>query len=253
MKIQAQIDALERLAALDAELKILTDQLQTERDELSRKKQTLGDLEAKLQKDRSSVEEMERMRNDLVVELRQMAVQIEKSREKLSRCRTEREANAAQREVEELRKLYRDREIEIDKLTVLVDSARKEIESTSGEKDTLGGELGQTEGATASRLGEVESQAATKQSARKEIVAQVQPALYRRYELVRKRRGTALAFTNEGTCSECHMLLPPMLYQKLRRSEEFDQCPSCNRILYFREDAPEADDPQAAEGRTSGP
>ena len=253
MKIQAQIDALERLAAVDAELKLLMDRLQTERDELSRKKQTLGDLESKLQRDRASIEEMEKMRNDLVVELRQMGQQIEKSREKLARCRTEREANAAQREVEELRKLYRDREVEIDKLNVLVDQARKEIEVTTGEKDSLGGELGQTEGDTASRLGEVESQAAAKEAVRKDLVSQVQPALYRRYEQVRKRRGTALAYTNEGTCSECHMLLPPMLYQKLRRSEEFDQCPSCHRILYFRADAPEGDGAQPAEGQTSGP
>jgi predicted nucleic acid-binding Zn-ribbon protein len=253
VKIQAQIDALERLAAIDAELKVLMDQLQSERDELSRKKQMLGDLEAKLARDRQSVEEMERMRNDLVVELRQMGQQIEKSREKLARCRTEREANAAQREVEELRKLYRDREVEIDKLSALVDQAHQEIEATTAEKAALAGELGQTEGETANRLGDVESLAASKEAARKEVVSQVQPALYRRYELVRKRRGTALAYTSEGTCSGCHMLLPPMLYQKLRRSEELDQCPSCHRILYFRADASPGETAQPAEGRTSGP
>jgi uncharacterized protein len=251
--VKVQIEALERLAALDAELGVLQEQHSRERDSLDKKKQTITELDGKLARDRQSLEEMERLRNELMLELRQMSGQIEKSREKLSRCRTEREANAAQREVEELRKLFRDREVEVEKIGTLVEQARGEIESSTSERERLNGELGETEGDTTTRLGETAARMQEKETVRKELVAAVQPALYRRYELVRKRKGTALAFTHEGTCSECHMLLPPMLYQQLRRSEEFSQCPSCHRILYFRDAAPAADDSQPAEGRSSGP
>ena len=76
------------------------------------------------------------------------------------------------------------------------------------------------------------------------LVAKVKPELYRRYEMIRKRKGTALASTTDGTCSACHIRLQPMLFQKLLRAEEFGQCPSCNRILYFRSaPLPEADSP----------
>lgn len=246
MKIQAQVEVLEQLAALDAELKELSDQLSSERQGIEKKKQNLDELDSKLQRDRQSVEEMDRMRNELVLELRQMSVQIDKSREKLARCRTEREANAAQREVEELRKLYRDREIEVDRLNSLADQARHEIEKTSGERSAVAASIGETQGDATTRLAEVESQLETKRTARKALVTGVPPALFRRYELVRKRKGTAVAYTREGTCSECHMLLPPMLYQQLRRREEFGQCPSCHRILYFRTET-QAEEPRAAE------
>lgn len=251
MKTQAQIEALERLATLDAELKILEDELSRERGALSTKKQHLLELDSKLARSKDSVGEMDRVRSDLMAEVRQMSVQIDKSREKLSRCRTEREANAAQREVEELRKLYRDREIEIDKLTALVDSARGEIESTVAERETLASELGESEGDVTTRLGDVEVQAKDKHDVRRELIKQVENVLYRRYELVRKRKGTALAHTDEGTCSECHMLLPPMLYQQLMRGEDFSQCPSCHRILYFR--AAGAAEAQSADSQSSGP
>jgi predicted nucleic acid-binding Zn-ribbon protein len=249
--MQAQIDALERLSTLDAELKELQEQLSREREVLSRKKQHMSELDTKLARDKQSIEEMDRVRNELHQELRQMSLQIDKSREKLARCRTEREANAAQREVEELRKLYRDREIEIDKLTSLADQGRGEMETTTSAREKIAGDLGETEGATATRLSEVESQVAVKEATRKELVAQVQPVLYRRYELVRKRKGTALAHTVEGTCSECHMRLPPMLFQKLMRSEEFGQCPSCHRILYYRDEDDAAAQP--ADSRSDGP
>jgi predicted nucleic acid-binding Zn-ribbon protein len=245
--IVAQIDALESLAVIDAELKDLTEELGRERLTLNTKQQHLAELDARLARDRKSLEEMERMRSDLMAETRQMSVQVEKSREKLSRCRSEREANAAQREVEELRKLYRDRELEIDKLVSLIDNARGEIDKVAVERDALVSELGESETEVTSRLADLEQREATKNGARKEAVARVSPVLYRRYEMIRKRRGTSLAHTVEGTCSACHMRLPPMLFQQLMRKDDFSQCPSCNRILYFR---PER---AAADSQSSGP
>jgi predicted nucleic acid-binding Zn-ribbon protein len=174
------------------------------------------------------------MRSELQAEVRQMNLQIDRSREKLSRCRTEREANAVQRELEELRKLLRDRELEIEKIVGLLDQARSEMTNTVSERDAIASELGQSESRVTSRLGELEQQAGAKEKTRKELVAKVKPQLYSRYEMVRKRRGTALAATNDGTCGACHMLLPPMMYQQLLRGDSFGQCPSCHRILYFR-------------------
>jgi uncharacterized protein len=239
--IEVQIDALESLAVIDAELKDLFEELGREREGLNTKQQHLAELDGRLARDRKSVEDMERMRSELMAEVRQMSTQVEKSREKLSRCRSEREANAAQREVEELRKLYRDRELEIDKLVALIDNARGEIDKVSVERDALASELGANESDIASRLSDLEQRTASKDGARKEAVARVSPALYRRYELIRKRRGTALAHTVEGTCSACHMRLPPMLFQQLMRKDDFSQCPSCNRILYFRPERGTAD------------
>jgi predicted nucleic acid-binding Zn-ribbon protein len=168
-----------------------------------------------------------------------MGVQVERSREKLARCRTEREANAAQREVEELRKLYRDREIEIDKISTLLEQARAELAKLDEERAGVLGDLGATEGDATSRLGDADKQLALKKAERDALVGKVPVVLFRRYEMIRKRKGTAIAATTDGTCGACHMRLQPMLFQKLMRGEEFGQCPSCNRILYFRSDQPE--------------
>jgi len=246
--MQAQIEALEQLAKLDAELKEQTELLEAERQALEGKKQNLAQLEDRLARDRQSTEEMERTRNELMGELRQMSMQVEKSREKLSRCRTEREANAGQRELEELRKILRDREIEIEKLVGLVDHARNDIERVAEDHGRIQSELSSSEGDVASRLGQLEKRTGELSEERKRIVTAVQPQLYRRYELVRKRRGSAIASTTDGTCSACHMTLPPMLFQQLMKKAEFGQCPSCNRILYHRRN-PSA----AADTSSSGP
>ena len=251
------VDALERLAAIDAELSELDGELERARAGLQERKQQLQELTEKLDRDRQSVAEMERLRNDLQQELRQMGQQIEKSREKLGRCRTEREANAAQRELEELRKLQRDREQEVEKLSALLDQARLEIDAGGSRRAEIEGDLGAHEGPVTNRLGEVEERVRLQREAREQAVGRITKLdgkVFRRYEQVRKRKGTALAHTSDGSCSACHVHMPPQQLQKLMRREEFGQCPSCARIMYFR--APiegSGDDDRSVDRPVTGP
>jgi predicted nucleic acid-binding Zn-ribbon protein len=235
VKISAQVEALEKLAELDAELATLDGQLSQEREALDKRRGQLRQLEDKLGASRASIEEMERTRAELLTEARQMSAQMERSREKLARCRTEREVNAVQREVEELRKLFKDREGEVEKLSQLCDQARSEADGTS-------------EGDVTTKLAELEREAGGKRKTRGALVEKVQPALYRRYETIRKRRGSSIAHATDGTCSQCNMRLPPMMFQKMMRGDDFDQCPSCARILYYRPPSAES-----AESQSSGP
>jgi len=250
VNFQAQIAALENLAKLDATLSKLEAELAREGEALSDKKSQLKKLEERFASTRASVGDMDKTRGELLHDVRQMSVQMERSREKLARSRTEREVNASQREIEELRKLYRDREIEIEKINGLAEQARVEMDGANQARQVLIGDLGTNASEQESRLGTLEASVAKEREQRKELVKAVPPALYRRYEMVRKRRGSAVAWTFHGTCSACHISISPMMFQKLRRGDEFDQCPSCQRILYYREETePEAseDDEQGSE------
>ncbi|WP_394839995.1 C4-type zinc ribbon domain-containing protein [Pendulispora rubella] len=233
MSITEQIRSLEELASVDAELKILEDQLTQERSTLDALRGSLEKLEDKLKTDRAHIAALDKTRSDLVAEVRQMNQQIEHSREKMNRSRNEREANAAQRELEELRKLLRDREEEIGKLTTEAEGARQQIESTEGEASKISAELGSQEGDISSRLSEVEAQKAKRVSDRQVAMKKLPPVLYRRYDQIRSKRGTGIAQTSDGTCKACNMALPPQLFHRLRREPLLDQCPSCNRIIYF--------------------
>ena len=150
MKIAPQVEALEKLAELDAELMGLDGVLAQEREALEKRR---GAAQASwtrsFAQSRASLQVRWSARGTSShTEARQMSSQMERSREKLSRCRTEREVNAAQREVEELRKLYRDREIEVDKLGALCDQARNEADATIKERDLIAAEARLHRGAT---------------------------------------------------------------------------------------------------------
>lgn len=233
MSIPEQIRALEELAALDAELRTLDEQLLQERSALSGLKAELKKLNEKLADGRTALTANEKNRNEFISDVRTMMNQLEHSREKLNRSRTERETNAAQRELEELRKLIRDREDEVGKLTTEGEAVRLQNEAVETEAKALVAQLGSSEGDITTKLGDVEAQRNKKNGGREAIVKRLPVPLYRRYETIRAKKGTAIAQTSDGTCKACHMALPPQLYHRLRREPLLEQCQSCQRIIYF--------------------
>ena len=218
---------------MDAEVKALEEKLTEERSVLSTLKESLKRLDDRLLLDRATVEAADKQRNDLHIDIRGMAQQIEHSREKLNRSRTERETNAAQRELEELRKLVRDREDEMTRIDESNASVRTAVEATEAEHKRISAELAAKEGDISAKVTKLEADRNERGGGRGTIVKRLPPILYRRYEQLRGKRGTAIAQTSDGTCNKCNMSLPPQLYHRLRREPLIEQCPSCNRIIYF--------------------
>lgn len=218
---------------MDAEVKALEEKLAEERGVLESLKENLKKLDDRLQTDRATVGAADKQRGELQLDIRTMTQQIEHSREKLNRSRTERESQAAQRELEELRKLVRDREDEIQRIDGDTAAVRTQVEATEAEHKALSEELAAKEGDIQAKVQQLESDRQQKGGGREMIVKRLPPVLYRRYEMIRGRRGTAIAQTTDGTCNRCNMALPPQLYHRLRREPLIEQCPSCNRIIYF--------------------
>jgi predicted nucleic acid-binding Zn-ribbon protein len=52
-------------------------------------------------------------------------------------------------------------------------------------------------------------------------------------QLLKGRRGQAVAEMRAGHCTACHVRLRPSLEQHVRRNEDLVQCDSCQRLLYF--------------------
>ena len=233
MSIRAQIPLLEALASIDDRIRVVEEDLGLRKGGLAALETEVAELERRMAQSRDSITSMDKTRADLGVEVRQMNNQIEKSREKLSRSRNERESLAAQRELEELRKLLRDREDEIQKIDNLADRARTSVTESETRHAALRRELeGDAEG-VAKALADREKERVELAAEREAAVKTLPPVLYRRYEQIRTRRPRAIAKTHDGTCNGCHIAVPPMMFQKMLEQEIFEQCPNCKRILYY--------------------
>jgi len=60
------------------------------------------------------------------------------------------------------------------------------------------------------------------------------------YELIFARRGgKAVVAVSDGICKECHMNIPPQLWNEIIRNDKLNLCPNCHRILYYKLPVPE--------------
>lgn len=64
------------------------------------------------------------------------------------------------------------------------------------------------------------------------------PVLARYEQLLKQRRGLAVARMTGEMCAACHVRLRPHVTQIVRRNDEIVACESCQRILYFVDPAP---------------
>jgi len=56
-----------------------------------------------------------------------------------------------------------------------------------------------------------------------------------------RRGGLAVVEVRGGICQGCRMHVPPQLFNEIQRNlERVFVCPSCQRILYFRVEAAQA-------------
>jgi uncharacterized protein len=233
VSIRDQIPPLEELSSIDVDLRRVEEQLDKQDKGVSVMRAEVKALEDRLKVDRETLAGMDKTRSELLGEIRLSTTQLERSREKLGRSRNEKESNAAQREVEEVRKILRDREDELERLNGSYDAAKGAIDVSEKRKGTLTAELEGTAEGIASSMSELTAERDRRLADRARVVAKLPSALFRRYESIRTRRPVAIARTYDGTCLGCHLSVPPMMFQKMRRQEVFEQCPNCRRLLYY--------------------
>ena len=232
MSASASIALLEALAAIDETIGSLTG--------------TLAQSEGRLQKlaaDRASLElareavtvrqhEEEAKKRAIDDEVRNLARQVEMARDRQFRVHKLVDVQTVEREREDLQRLSRDKRSESEQQDELLASLGSEVDALATRAKALDAELSGDGDRYASTAGEAQAARDGKLAERRAIESQLPPALLRKYEQVRERRGNALAKAFGGRCHSCQMALPPTFFQKLRRDAILDQCPSCQRLIY---------------------
>ncbi len=226
-----QIRALEALAEHDAELRRIETRIAEGETQLQTLTRELSSLDARLSSEKASLVEMHKTMGDLTQEGRQMSTQIDRSREKLSRARNERENIAVERELDELRRLVRDRDDELKKLAPLSEAAKKSVADLEVRREKVAAELESSESGSQAGIRDAKAEAEVARAARAELTKKVPAMLLKRYEQTLSRKGSGLAKLHKGLCLACNISLQPQLYQRIMRYDVVDQCPNCYRVL----------------------
>jgi uncharacterized protein len=71
---------------------------------------------------------------------------------------------------------------------------------------------------------------------REKEAATLQAPYLKRYTMLLQRRdGLAVVALNDNVCQGCYMGLPPQQVIEIRKFDKLNLCPTCQRILYYKE------------------
>jgi len=232
--LREQLQLLEDLQKLDLRLQETDEQLAALPAKLQEMKDDVSRVEAILEADRQRLNETQKYKDELQQAIDHDRDLLNKTKSKLAAVRTSKEYMAIQREFEANRKLTSEREEEIAKLNQAVDETRRSVEEREQKLEELQQHIAAEEKETEVKLRELAEGAESSRQQREEMSKRVKRNLLRKYDQIRKLRGgMAVVPADGGVCTGCRMQLPPQLYNILQRAESIEQCPNCQRIVFY--------------------
>lgn len=196
----------------------------------------LGAVREKIEKEKEIIEELEKERRKKEKELEVEKDKIKKLEVRLYDVKTNKEYQALLKEIESAKEANDRTEEDVLVLMDKVEDLKKDFEGSTVQLKKLEKESeierAEIEKETRS-MGEVIAKLTTE---RDNLLSVVSENLRTIYGILREKRG-GVAVTNvkHGVCLGCNMNIPPQLFIEVTKNKQLIQCPSCNRILYFRE------------------
>ncbi len=170
-------------------------------------------------------------------------VRIKKSKNKLMQVNNQREYHAMMREMDNMEKQNRNREEEKLVLAEELENQEQALKDIDGDYLALKAELEVKSEGLQTRMNEAKIKLDGLQGTRSTTGSIVPPAVFQRYEFIRKRLDhPVIVSVNNGVCTGCHIAIPPQSFIELQRGQQILSCPNCQRLIYWCEHFTNPDD-----------
>ena len=230
--MKEQMNLLKELQEKDREIAEIEKEMAFFPREIERIEEELKREEAVIDEIRTSIADHEREKREKDIELSENTEQLSRFRERQRNVKTNAEYQAVLREIDQAKKL--NKQIEEQILTLMEEIEAEQTRLSQAETNFASKKEKAEEEKMALLAGKekVEERLKKALTEREKELDAIDSKISRLYETLRtKLGGTALASVNNGTCTGCHMQIPPQLINDAMKLERIYQCPHCHRIL----------------------
>ena len=237
--MQDELLALTSLQQVDLEIAAMQKAAASYPKQVSLLEKELEALDSLLEFERTKLAELERQKATLEQTISEEREKTKKWETRLSEQRSSREYAALAREIDIAKKNNQTLNEELLELGKVISQQKQALvkaeEAHLDKRQGIEARIAEQK----QRMAEVGGKMTALNQQRTEAARVVGSPLLRRYDAVRKKRTPALVGVLEpGTCLGCRMHIPPQLYNMLRTTLCYELCPSCQRIIYAKEEEP---------------
>lgn len=231
------LDKLSKVQARDLELDVLAKERQETPEELVEATNKQASLEQHLETVQAKFDDIRRRADANQLELDSLEERRKAAADAALMAESSKEASQYQNQEIQLANRYQELEQDTFPLLSVQEDLDGQLGTLKTEIDELKPVLADLNKAEEARVKAVDEKVAVVHGDRDAIAREIDKPLLKQYELVRKsKRGMGLANVTNNNCGGCSMRLPIHIVQKVLRNKDIVRCPSCGRILWFKQE-----------------
>ncbi|MFO8088216.1 MAG: C4-type zinc ribbon domain-containing protein [Desulfatiglandaceae bacterium] len=235
--MQEQLSRLIDLQAFDKHLMAIANEKRQYPAKLKALDQKITEMHTEVKNAEIELEALKKEHRNMDQEIATIDAKIQKSNDKLSQIKSNKEYQAALKEIDDFqteKQRREDRSIEL--MERIEDSERNQAEKISESKE-LTKAVEKERAQLKKHEQKLEKTFKSFLSQRKALCSDIDDSLLKHYEQLLKRKGgLAVSAVMKGVCQCCHLAIPPQKFNELIKGEKMMSCPHCMRIIYWGDD-----------------
>jgi predicted nucleic acid-binding Zn-ribbon protein len=234
--LKEEIFKLIKLQAIDSEIAGFDKAIAKHQAIIAHREQAIAEKQETIASYRTKIELLNQKQRETKIEHDDAGARVKDRQNKMMQVQTSREHQALLKEIEENKKTLKDSEDRILQFIEQIEQLEEEVASLenlcSGEQQLLTEEIANVD----KEVDRIEKSKKTVVSQRESEAGELEGPYLKRYSmLLTKRDGLAVVPINGSVCQGCFMSLPPQQVIEVRKADKLNLCPTCQRILYYRE------------------
>ncbi len=231
------IDTLVRIQKIEIETEKVKALLEKVPVQISILEQQLEEFTHSIENEADAITEINKQYRTYESDLQLNLSRIKKSEEKLRSVKTNKEYQSSLKEIDDLKAIGSKFEDEMLEFLEKIETAELALQARRQQYKKIVDETNQEKSAVQRDAEENEKRLAELESDRDAIAAELDADLIGLFNRVKAKQinGVAIAEVKNAVCLGCNMNIPPQVYNELQRRDSLKYCPSCERIIYWRE------------------
>ncbi|MCK4618678.1 MAG: hypothetical protein KAT52_01905 [Desulfobacterales bacterium] len=234
--MKEQIDNLVKLQGIETESNEI-------RSILSNITQRLDSLSCRLNEFEQTTKDEELRLNDLKKsyvlyksDVEMNISRLKKSQERLASIKTNKEYQSLLKEIEDVKTINSQIEDQMLECLEQMDDIERVLADRNNEYEKLSKQVNKEKQTIDQETEKNNKRLAELDTEWKKFSGKIDPQLLKTYLMVRdKAGGIAVVPVKDAVCRGCNINIPPQMYNDLQRCDSLKFCPSCQRIIYWKD------------------
>ena len=170
-------------------------------------------------------------------EIEDIDSQIEKSNNKLSNIKSNKEYSAALKELDELKRMKSLSEDKVLDIMEKIEEMEAGCAESRAKMDKFKNDFEKDRDKISEEMKALEKEFTRLEMERVSLGQDIDENLLKKYNFIRERKGgVVVSPVIKGVCQTCHIDIPPQQFNEVIRGDKLMTCPNCIRIIYWGED-----------------